>query len=262
MKISEIISSINNNQLFVPVFQREYVWKRENVKSLFDSLIKGYPFGTMLTWSTNNPPKMKGSIEYDNKMGAIKLILDGQQRITSLYLIITGNIPHYYEDKEITNDTRGLFVNLENGELKYYKKTIMENNPLWVNLADVFADNKDINEYTRKDDYKNRSDKILSTHGKIKSILQRDFIEQVIPIEAKIREAIDIFYTVNSGGITLIDAELALAQISGYWEEAKPFKKKIFELSDKGFEFRLDFVVYSLLAVMYQSGDEMKNFQP
>ena len=77
MKISEIISSIDNNQLFVPVFQREYVWKRENVKSLFDSLIKGYPFGTMLTWSTNNPPKMKGNILYDNKMGAIKLILDG-----------------------------------------------------------------------------------------------------------------------------------------------------------------------------------------
>ena len=90
MKISEIISSIDNNQLFVPVFQREYVWKRENVKSLFDSLIKGYPFGTMLTWSTNNPPKMKGNILYDNKMGAIKLILDGQQRITSLYLNITG----------------------------------------------------------------------------------------------------------------------------------------------------------------------------
>ena len=72
-----------------------------------------------------------------------------------------------------------------------------------------------------------------STHGKIKSILQRDFIEQVIPIEAKIREAIDIFYTVNSGGITLTDAELALAQISGYWEEARDlFKKKIFEFID------------------------------
>tara|TARA_S200000501_G_scaffold371060_1_gene413389 strand:+ start:1039 stop:3153 length:2115 start_codon:yes stop_codon:yes gene_type:complete len=260
MKISEIISSIDNNQLFVPVFQREYVWKRENVKSLFDSLIKGYPFGTMLTWSTNNPPKMKGNILYDNKMGAIKLILDGQQRITSLYLNITGKIPPYYEDKEITVDTRGLYVNLESGDLQYYKKTIMEKDPLWVNLTDVFADNnKILMNILEKDDYKNRSDKILSTHGKIKSILQRDFIEQVIPIEAKIREAIDIFYTVNSGGITLTDAELALAQISGYWEEARDlFKKKIFELSDKGFEFRLDFIVYSLLAVMYQSGDEMK----
>ncbi len=57
----------------------------------------------------------------------------------------------------------------------------------------------------------------------------------------------------------MTDAELALAQISGYWEEARDlFKKKLFELADKGFEFRLDFVVYALLAVMHQSGDEMK----
>ena len=62
MKISQIISAIDNDQLFVPVFQREYVWKRENVKSLFDSLIKDYPFGTMLTWSTNKPPTIKGDI--------------------------------------------------------------------------------------------------------------------------------------------------------------------------------------------------------
>ena len=260
MKISEIISSINNNQLFVPVFQREYVWKRENVKSLFDSLIKGYPFGTMLTWSTNNPPKMKGNIEYDSKMGAIKLILDGQQRITSLYLIITGKIPPYYEDKEITNDTRGLFVNLENGELQYYKKTIMENNPLWVELTEVFQDNnKILMNLLNKDEFKPISEKILETHGKIKGILQTEFVEQVIPIEANIREAIDIFYTVNSGGITLTDAELALAQISGYWEEARDlFKEKIFDLAEKGFPFKLDFIVYTLLAVMYQSGDEMK----
>ena len=257
MKISEIISlSIIINCSFL-YFKESMCEKRKCEKPL-DSLIKGYPFGTMLTWSTNNPPKMKGSIEYDNKMGAIKLILDGQQRITSLYLIITGNIPPYYEDKEITNDTRGLFVNLENGELQYYKKTIMENNPLWVELTEVFQDNnKILMNLLNKDEFKPISEKILETHGKIKGILQTNFVEQVIPIEANIREAIDIFYTVNSGGITLTDAELALAQISGYWEEARDlFKEKIFDLAEKGFPFKLDFMVYTLLAVMYQSGDE------
>ena len=64
---------------------------------------------------------------------------------------------------------------------------------------------------------------------------------------------------VNTGGITLTDAELALAQISGYWEDARElFKKKLFELSDKGFSFKLDFIVYVLLGIIYQSGDEMK----
>ena len=116
------------------------------------------------------------------------------QRITSLYLIITGNIPPYYEDKEITNDTRGLFVNLENGELQYYKKTIMENNPLWVELTEVFQDNnKILMNLLNKDEFKPISEKILETHGKIKGILQTNFVEQVIPIEANIRKQLTYF---------------------------------------------------------------------
>ncbi len=55
MKISNILEKIDENQLFVPAFQREYVWKREDAKELLDSLIKEYPTGTMLTWETNQP---------------------------------------------------------------------------------------------------------------------------------------------------------------------------------------------------------------
>ena len=258
MKILDILSAIDNNQLFVPAFQREYVWKKDNVKNLFDSLIKGYPFGTMLTWSTNSPPKMKGSVVYNNKMGAIKLILDGQQRITSLYLIIKGKIPPYYKYIE-ANDPRNLYVNLKNGELQYYKEKLMEKNPLWVKLSEVFDSDTILVDLLQNKDLQDSSANIARIHGKIKGILQTEFIEQIIPIEASVKEAIDIFYTVNSGGITLTDAELALAQISGYWEDARDtFKKKISELHEKGYKFKLDFIVYVLLAVMYQSGDEMK----
>ena len=56
MKISQIIDKINDQQLFVPAFQREYVWKRNDAKNLIESLIRDYPTGTMLTWDTNNPP--------------------------------------------------------------------------------------------------------------------------------------------------------------------------------------------------------------
>jgi len=261
MKISQIISGLQNNQLFVPVFQREYVWKRENVKSLFDSLIKDYPFGTMLTWDTNKPPKMKGPVDYHPNMGSVKLILDGQQRITSLYLIITGELPPYYQDNEIMVDTRGLYVNLLTTELQYYKPTIMEKDPMWFNLTQVFNDDNLIKKAIESATQNNPEavTEILNNHVKIRSILNRDFVEQVIPIQADIKDAIDIFYTVNTGGITLTDAELALAQISGYWEEARDlFKTKIHELEEQGFEFKLDFIVYCLLAIMHQSGDEMK----
>ncbi len=56
MKINQILIKIDEKQLFVPAFQREYVWKRVDAKNLLSSLIKDYPTGTMLTWETNSPP--------------------------------------------------------------------------------------------------------------------------------------------------------------------------------------------------------------
>ena len=138
MKIRTILEKIDENQLFIPAFQREYVWKRDDAKQLVDSLIKEYPTGTMLTWETSNPPEIKGSHKYDEKEGAVRLLLDGQQRITSLYMLIKGEVPNYYTLAEIMNDTRGLHVNLETLELSYDMKTRMEKNPLWQNITDVF----------------------------------------------------------------------------------------------------------------------------
>ncbi|MDB4443263.1 DUF262 domain-containing protein [Saprospiraceae bacterium] len=85
MKISQIIDKIDENQLFVPTFQREYVWKRKHAKALISSLIKDYPTGTMLTWETNYPPELKGDHKYDPRLGSVKPILDGQLGVTSLY---------------------------------------------------------------------------------------------------------------------------------------------------------------------------------
>ena len=138
MKIYEILDSIDKYQLFVPAFQREYVWKRKDAKNLIDSLIKDYPTGTMLTWTTNDPPELKGKHKYDSRQGSVKIILDGQQRITTLYMLMRGEIPPYYELEEITNDIRGLRVNVETLELEYYKKTIMENDPSWVDITEIF----------------------------------------------------------------------------------------------------------------------------
>ena len=104
MKINQIIDKINENHLFVPAFQREYVWKKKDAKNLVDSLINDYPTGTMLTWETTSPPELKGDYVYEPSKGAVKLILDGQQRITTLYMLMTGEIPPYYSEKEILQE--------------------------------------------------------------------------------------------------------------------------------------------------------------
>ena len=264
MKISQILDKIDEKQLFVPAFQREYVWKRDNAKNLISSLINEYPTGTMLTWETNSPPELKGKYKYDEKQGSVKLILDGQQRITTLYMLIRGEIPPYYSLEEIMVDTRNLYVNVETLDLQYYKKSIMDKNPLWRDLTTIFQKKIRAKDIVRELENieavsRERDDKIDDNFRAIEKILDHEFLEQNIPVKANIKEAIDIFYIVNASGVNLTEAELALAQISGYWPEARDLlKKKLFELEKEGFVFKLDFFIYALLGCMYHIGSEMK----
>ena len=267
MKIRQIIDKIDEHQLFVPAFQREYVWKRQNAKDLISSLIKDYPTGTMLTWETNNPPELKGDFKYDENKGAVKIILDGQQRITTLYMLMKGEIPPYYTESEIENDVRNLYVNVETLELEYYKIKMMEKNPLWVNITDIFKGrirDRDITDELEKLNNGERlsREKEAQISDNLRSIAlieHRDFLEQIIPVKASIKEAIDIFYVVNASGVNLTDAELALAQISGYWPIARDlFKKKLQDLEKQGWVFKLDFIVYALLAVTHKMGSKME----
>ncbi|MDI3463089.1 MAG: hypothetical protein OJF50_001910 [Nitrospira sp.] len=93
----------------------------------------------------------------------------------------------------------------------------------------------------------------------ITRIKGRDFPEQTIPVRANIREAIDIFYKVNASGVALTDAELALAQISGYWPQARDlFKVKLSQLEQQGFAFQLDFLIYVLLGCLHHLGSDMR----
>lgn len=264
MEISQILNKIDEHQLFVPAFQREYVWKRDDAKKLMDSLIKDYPTGTMLTWETNQPPELKGDWKYHPQQGAVKLILDGQQRITTLYMLIRGEYPPYYTPEEITHDTRNLYVNVDTLELEYYSRITMENKPLWQNLTsilqrqirtrNVIRELQQIEEVS--EELENRID---DNFRAIESIPSKEFLEQEIPVKASIKEAIDIFYIVNASGVNLTDAELALAQISGYWPEAREvFKSKLSKLEASGFVFKLDFLVYVVLGILHHIGSDMK----
>ncbi len=267
MKISSILERIDENQMFVPAFQREYVWKKDDAKELIDSLIKDYPTGTMLLWETNNPPELKGAYKYDTRQGNVRILLDGQQRITTLYMLITGKYPPYYQEHEITHDIRGLYVNVETLELSYFAKTKMENNPRWQNITDIFKKTvnpidvfKLLEEQNGGEEIsRDRQNLIFSNISNIERILDREFPEQTIPAKASIREAIDIFYKVNASGVSLTEAELALAQISGYWAEARDmFKAKLEELNKQGFPLKLDFIVYALLGCLYHMGSDMR----
>ena len=90
MDISTILSQIDLGSYAIPVFQRGYVWNRDQVRKLMNSLYKGYPIGELLVWNTSTDPELSRG---DGQLtpGNVNLILDGQQWMTTLYGVIYGN---------------------------------------------------------------------------------------------------------------------------------------------------------------------------
>ena len=84
MDISTILSQIDLGSYAMPVFQRGYVWNRDQVRKLMNSLYRGYPIGELLVWNTATDPELArgpGALT----PGTVNLILDDQQRMTTLY---------------------------------------------------------------------------------------------------------------------------------------------------------------------------------
>src|SRR6056297_1550174 len=99
MKIRTILDHIDAGSMALPEFQRGYVWNRNQVKGLMDSLYKRHPVGSLLVWVTQaDTAKARG--DGDLAPGVVKLLLDGQQRITSLYGIIRGKPPKFFDGNE------------------------------------------------------------------------------------------------------------------------------------------------------------------
>ena len=236
------------------------------------SLYRRYPVGSLLIWKTNNPPEIKNNAINKQKAGLWKILLDGQQRLTTLYLLIKGKIPPYYKKEEITHDPRNLHFNLETGEFEYYSKLKMEGDLLWRKVVDCF--NQQLNSYAIVDDMniKDKDEKlrigetINNNLNALKNILQTDNPVQEVPSSANIDEAITIFDRVNSKGTKLTEAELVLTHITGKWPQARrKMKQKIVQLESKDFfspsnyQKNLDFFTRCMVVSMTQSARYVDN---
>ncbi|MFA5643075.1 MAG: DUF262 domain-containing protein [Candidatus Paceibacterota bacterium] len=246
-KISKLLDAIDDRALVVPEFQREYVWSLEQSKELMVSLFQDYPTGSILVWETTTPPEIKNDAVKKEKVGWIKVLLDGQQRLTTLYIFIKGTIPPYYKESDITHDPSHLYFNLETAEFNYYQKQKMGGNPLWKSVASCFSDK--FNAFTLVEDLhienpENKlaiGGKITENLGRLKAIVDIDYYEQSVPQGLDIDKAIDIFDRVNSMGTKLTDAELVLTHIAGKWPQVRRvMKQKIDDYEKIGFTFDLD----------------------
>jgi len=113
ISVDELVSMIERGELRLPEMQRRYVWRSTRVRDLLDSLYRGYPSGAILVWDTDeNVPQQEFAVKQQkNPYRGTKLLLDGQQRLTSLSAVIRGE-PVTVRSKGKTRDIEILF-NLE-----------------------------------------------------------------------------------------------------------------------------------------------------
>ena len=255
MKISELLYGIKKRDLVLPEFQREYVWTLGQAKQLMVSLARGYPVGGILLWKTDKPPELKNIDALPDRLGTVQVLLDGQQRLTTLYMLITGEIPSFYTEAEIENDPRNLYVNLHDLDFQYYQSSRMKGDPYWQRVIDCFNAKRPINpiQIAQKKGEANGQDTMELAQGlmdnltSIRGIKEIDLPEQIVPSHADLDETINIFDRINSQGTKLTDAELALTHVTGKWPKARrALKLKMEDCRAHGFDFSLTFMTRAL----------------
>ncbi|MEP7162354.1 MAG: DUF262 domain-containing protein, partial [Candidatus Moraniibacteriota bacterium] len=90
--VGSLVTMIRDGELRLPEMQRRYVWPATRVRDLLDSLYRGYPSGTILVWETDRemPSRDLAVTQETSPFKGHKLLLDGQQRLTSLSAIVRG----------------------------------------------------------------------------------------------------------------------------------------------------------------------------
>ncbi len=255
-QVQFLLEDIKTKNIVLPEFQREYKWKRDQTKDLLDSMLLGYPIGSFLIWETTNPPALK-NLSRRKVNPPVKVLLDGQQRLTALYLLMRDNIPPYYNKIEKGRDPRNLYYNLKTKDLKYYMPQEMDANPSWVKLTDCFQDNINPEQLAKKES-KESDKKFVDLFSKfnrnldnIKNLKKTRLSVMKVDQHSSLEDALTVFDRVNTGGTPLSKADVALAYMCSNWKEARrQFKRKMKKMAEKGFNFDLKFMVRAMNAVI------------
>ena len=235
----------------LPEFQRGYVWYRDQVRGLFESLYRRHPVGGLLVWATESETAEHRG-DGPLATGIVKLLLDGQQRMTSLYGVIRGKPPRFFDGN--SQAFTGLQFHLGTETFAFYQPIKMKEDPLWVDVSDLMKKgNAGLGEIiTKISALPNLGADVGTFIGRLSNLLaiaEIDLhIEEVTGADKTIDVVVDIFNRVNSGGTKLSKGDLALAKICADWPDARDnMKAKIKEWEEAGnYGFTLDWLLRSV----------------
>lgn len=262
MSVNQLVANIEKGYIQKPEMQREYVWRATRVRDLLDSLYRGYPSGTILLWETDtDAPTSEFAIATEkNSTTRPLLLLDGQQRLTSLSSVIRGE-PIFVRERRKLRQIEILF-NLEHPEElvtiteiddapessfqssvdddmdddeeetlqdRLNQFTFIVSTPQlasaakWVNVSEVFASHSDA-EFLKKAGVSSLDDPLYTKYSdrlkKLRQIREYSYRLDVLEPTLSYEEVTEIFIRVNSLGVKLRSSDLALAQITAKWRNS------------------------------------------
>ena len=251
MRVTTILDQIDLGSMALPEFQRGYVWNRDQVRGLMQSLYRGYPVGGLLTWITKTED---AEAREGNELapGSVRLLLDGQQRITSLYGIIRGEPPKFFQGNKdaFTN----LYFHLEEESFEFYAPLKMKGNPMWIDVTRLMNDGiaDSIKHFLELPEAAGQTTDFINRLNAVHGIREVDFhIEDVVGEDKTVDVVVDIFNRVNSGGTKLSKGDLALARICAEWPDARrELTTRLEKWSNAGFNFRLEWLLRNVNTVL------------
>ncbi|MEQ9479821.1 MAG: DUF262 domain-containing protein, partial [Algiphilus sp.] len=244
-RLSALLADVDGGNVKIPVFQREYVWTDEQIMGLLDSIYQGYPVGSLLLWSTKAP------LNHERNIGGFKLpdtptdfpvnyVLDGQQRLTTLYGVFNSERPNQ------NNELASRFDVCFDFAYECFVHASQANPLTSINLR-LILDTTKLFPALEKFDAEPRR--------KIATLTERfkDYEFPIVTIRDRSnQEVCRIFQRINSSGTTLSTLELLSAWTwSDHFNLRNELERIADDLRDQGYEaFDQALVMRSLAAIV------------
>ena len=223
--VQELVTGVSSGQVRLPDLQRPFVWSNSKVRDLIDSMYRGYPVGELMFWENRDEAHEKAIGVGDKAQQGSMQVIDGQQRLTSLYAVLKG-LPVWREDYS----KERIRIAFNPISQRFDVPTpVIERSVEWISdVVTIFSD-----PYSTRDKYLSRlaeEGRELTAEAKkeIEIALNRVFALnqygfQVVQVKKDVsrEEVADIFVRINSEGVNLKSADFILTWMSVFWEEGR-----------------------------------------
>ena len=225
--LTHLIEDIKHRNIALPDIQRPFVWSAAKVRDLFDSMYRGYPVGTLMLWETGAEVGTRQVDGGESDRVPKLLIVDGQQRLTSLFAVLTGRsvLTKSFENRRIRIAFRPTDETFEvaDAAIERDPEFIADITVLWANgykstvrnFMTRLGNSQDAEfDHAEQDHLEERIDRVRDL---------RDFRFQVVELDAGADEeqVAEVFVRTNSKGVTLNQADFILTLMSVHWEKGR-----------------------------------------